>query len=125
MADNTKLLVDSEIELDKTTNQLVCIFHALSHPVRFTICKHLLARPHNVGELHEILELKQYTVSQQLAVLRNADIVETERQSRSIIYSLRSDLVRRILYVSMYNTSLSEEDSEVTKKPVSGFAKIV
>jgi len=114
-----------EIELDRPTNRLICIYHALSHPVRFTICKHLLLRPHTVGELHELLGMKQYAVSQQLAVLRNSDIVETERQSRNIIYSLRSDAVRRILRVSMRNTGVEfDQDEAQPIKRASGFARI-
>lgn len=114
-----------EIELDRPTSRLICIYHALSHPVRFTICKQLLQRPHSVGELLEILNMKQYAVSQQLAVLRNSDIVETERQSRNIIYSLRSDAVRRILRVSMRNTGVEfdSSDAQPTRR-ASGFARI-
>ena len=114
-----------EIELDRPTSRLICIYHALSHPVRFTICKHLLLRPHTVGELCQLLGLKQYVVSQQLAVLRNSDIVETERQSRNIIYSLRSDAVRRILRVSMRNTGVEFETADTQpKRRASGFARV-
>ncbi len=78
-----------ELELGQTTNQLISIFHALSHPVRFSICKELLASPYSVSELCALLGLKQYVVSQQLAVLRGAGLLNTERQSRNIIYSLK------------------------------------
>ena len=88
-------LVESELELDRPMSRMICIYHALSHPVRLTICKHLLARPHSVTEICELLQLKQYVVSQQLAVLRNSDVVTSERFSRNVIYSLRSDAVRR------------------------------
>ncbi len=125
MDDVIEAVKNEDIELDRPTSRLICIYHALSHPVRLTICKHLLKRPHSVGELHELLELRQYAVSQQLAVLRNSDIVETERQSRNIIYSLRSDAVRRILRVSMRNTNLLFDDELPRQKRASGFAKIM
>ena len=125
MTQETPITTIDEIELDRPTSRLVCIYHALSHPVRFTICKHLLLRPHTVGELHKILGMKQYAVSQQLAVLRNSDIVETERQSRNIIYSLRSDAVRRILRVSMRNTGVSFEGDQTQQTArASGFARV-
>ena len=118
-------LVDSELELDRPMSRMICIYHALSHPVRLTICKHLLARPHSVTEICEILQLKQYAVSQQLAVLRNSDVVTSERFSRNVIYSLRSDAVRRILRVSLRNTELEERDGEDnTAQRASGFAQI-
>jgi len=102
------LLNDSEFELDRPTSRMVCIYHALSHPVRLTICKCLLAGPLSVSQICERLELKQYVVSQQLAVLRNSDVVVTKRVSRNVIYSLRSEAVRRILRVSITNTKIED-----------------
>lgn len=115
-----------EMELGQTTNQLISIFHALSHPVRFSICKELLASPYSVSELCALLGLKQYVVSQQLAVLRGAGLLDTERQSRHIIYSLKSDSVRRILRVSMRNAGVDDGSVHLAQKPrASGFARIV
>lgn len=117
---------ETEFELDRPMSRMICIFHALSHPVRLTICKYLLARPHSVGEICDLLELKQYVVSQQLAVLRNSDVVETNRVSRNIIYSLRSDAVRRILRSSLRNAELESQPGQPTDKPgrASGFARV-
>jgi DNA-binding transcriptional ArsR family regulator len=114
-------------ELDRPMSRMICIYHALSHPVRLTICTHLLVRPLSVGEICELLDLKQYLVSQQLAVLRNSDIVETSRVSRHVIYSLRSDAVRRILRVSLRNAAQEEQDGQphpATPPRASGFARV-
>ena len=108
MSNRKILLNDSELELDRPTSRMVCIYHALSHHVRLTICKCLLAGPLSVGQICERLELKQYVVSQQLAVLRNSDVVVNKRVSRNVIYSLRSEAVRRILRVSITNTKIEE-----------------
>ena len=108
MSNRKALYNDSEFELDRPTSRMVCIYHALSHPVRLTICKCLLAGPLSVSEICELLELKQYAVSQQLAVLRKSDVVVTKRVSRNVIYSLRSEAVRRILLVSITNTKIEE-----------------
>ena len=119
------LLNDDEFELDRPTSRLVCIYHALSHPVRLTICKCLLTGPLSVSQICKRLELKQYAVSQQLAVLRNSDVVATKRVSRNVIYSLRSEAVRRILRVSIPNTRIEEALSPSgTSKNASGFAKV-
>ncbi len=125
MTNRTVLLNDSEFELDRPTSRMVCIYHALSHPVRLTICKCLLVGPLSVSQICERLELKQYVVSQQLAVLRNSDVVVTKRVSRNVIYSLRSEAVRRILRVSITNTKIEEAllPSE-TNKNAGGFAKV-
>tara|TARA_B100000900_G_C19976370_1_gene471898 strand:+ start:135 stop:452 length:318 start_codon:yes stop_codon:yes gene_type:complete len=104
---------------------MICIYHALSHPVRLTICKYLLARPHTVTEICELIGLKQYAVSQQLAVLRNSDVVETARRSRNVIYSLRSEAVRRILRVSLRNSKLEEApNNSETSRMSRGFARM-
>lgn len=118
-------LVDSELELDRPMSRMICIYHALSHPVRLTICKYLLERSRSVTEICELLQLKQYVVSQQLAVLRNSDVVTSERVSRNVFYSLRSDAVRRILRVSLRNTELEEGGGEGNRpRRASGFAQI-
>ena len=125
MSSRKVLLSDSEFELDRPTSRMVCIYHALSHPVRLTICKCLLAGPLSVSQICERLELKQYVVSQQLAVLRNSDVLVTKRFSRNMIYSLRSEAVRRILRVSITNTKIEEDLlPSGTNKNASGFAKV-
>tara|TARA_Y100000991_G_scaffold26534_1_gene16896 strand:+ start:328 stop:681 length:354 start_codon:yes stop_codon:yes gene_type:complete len=108
MSNRKVLLNDSEFELDRPTSRMVCIYHALSHPVRLTICKCLLAAPLSVSQICERLELKQYAISQQLAVLRKSDVVVANRVSRNVIYSLRSEAVRRILRVSITNAKIEE-----------------
>ena len=126
MSNRKILLNDSEFELDRPTSRMVCIYHALSHPVRLAICKCLLVGPLSVSQICERLELKQYAVSQQLAVLRKSDVVVTKRVSRNVIYSLRSEAVRRILRVSITNTKIEEGlSSSGTSKNASGIAKVL
>ena len=125
MSGKKALLNDSEFELDRPTSRMVCIYHALSHPVRLTICKCLLVGPLSVSQICERLELKQYAVSQQLAVLRKSDVVVTKRVSRNVIYSLRSEAVRRILRVSITNTKIEEGLlPSGTSKNASGIVKV-
>jgi len=112
----------------ETTNSVLEVFQALSHPVRLEICQLLVVREYSVGELCEILELKQYAVSQQLAVLRKAEIVETQRDARHVIYFLSNDKVRRILRVSIANLARPNEQADVAeidrKQQAGAFARI-
>ena len=125
MSNRKAFFNDSEFELDRPTSRMVCIYHALSHPVRLTICKCLLAGPLSVSKICERLELKQYAVSQQLAVLRKSDVVVTKRVSRNVIYSLRSEAVRRILRVSITNTKIEEGLLPIrTSKNASGIVRV-
>ena len=112
----------------ETTNSVREGFQALSHPVRRAICQLLIAREYSVGELCEILDLKQYAVSQQLAVLRKAEIVETQRDARHVIYFLSNDKVRRILRVSIANIARPAEQGDVAeiarKQQAGAFARV-
>ena len=112
----------------ETTNSVLEVFQALSHPVRLEICQLLIASEYSVGELCEILDLKQYAVSQQLAVLRKAEIVETQRDARHVIYFLSNDKVRRILRVSIANLARPAEQADVAeidrKQQAGAFARV-
>jgi len=112
----------------ETTNSVLEVFQALSHPVRLEICQLLMRRQYSVGELCEALSMKQYAVSQQLAVLRKAEIVATRRDSRHIIYILSSDKVRRILRVSIANLAVTSNEVELReldrKQQAGGFASL-
>ena len=112
----------------ETTNSVLEVFQALSHPVRLKICQLLIASEYSVGELCEMLDLKQYAVSQQLAVLRKAEIVETQRDARHVIYFLSNDKVRRILRVSIANLARPNEQADVAeidrKQQAGAFARI-
>jgi DNA-binding transcriptional ArsR family regulator len=125
--------MDKGIEAGKagareTKNAVLEVFQALSHPVRLEICQLLMLRQFSVGELCETLQLRQYVVSQQLALLRKAEIVDTNRKARSIIYSLSNDKVRRILRVSNANLVISSNQADASnsdlKQQAGSFAQI-
>ena len=125
--------MDKGIEAGKavaceTKNAVLEVFQALSHPVRLEICQLLMVRHFSVGELCETLELRQYVVSQQLALLRKAEIVDTTRKARRVIYSLSNDKVRRILRVSIANLVLSSNQADASntdsKQQAGSFAQI-
>jgi len=53
----------------------------------------------SVSELEEILAIKQPTLSQQLTVLRNANLVSTRREGKSIYYMISSTSALAIMNV--------------------------
>jgi DNA-binding transcriptional ArsR family regulator len=61
---------------------------SLADPKRLMIIHHLRDGPKSVGELAEILGLKQSNSSQHLGVLRKAGIVSAERKGNTVHYSL-------------------------------------
>ena len=68
------------------------IFSALGNETRLMIMDLLYHRPYNVsGLVDEIKTLKQPTVTRHLSVLRNAGLVDSERQRQRVYYSLSKD----------------------------------
>lgn len=70
---------------------------ALSHEARLVILCLLSDGEKSVTEIEQILELRQPAVSQQLARLRNDNLVETRRDGKNIYYSLSRPEVRQVI----------------------------
>jgi DNA-binding transcriptional ArsR family regulator len=87
-----------------TTSQLQTFkaqfFRALAHPIRIKILEILVRGGRTVQELQEALTLDQPIVSQQLAVLRNQNIVSTQKEGLSVRYTLRDPLIGDLLEVA-------------------------
>ncbi|QOT00464.1 winged helix-turn-helix transcriptional regulator [Brevibacterium sp. JNUCC-42] len=75
-------------------------FKALAHPLRIRILEVLCEGDKNVNELQAILGTEGSAVSQQLAVLRNKNVVSGTKEGTSVIYSLRDPLIKDLLKVS-------------------------
>lgn len=70
---------------------------ALAHESRLMILCILADGEKSVSELEQFLELRQPTVSQQLARLRADGLVATRREGKTIYYALASDEARIIV----------------------------
>jgi ArsR family transcriptional regulator len=66
------------------------LLKALSHPERLLLLCQLSQGEHCVGELEEVLEIRQPSLSQQLGVLRERGLVSTRREGTQIHYSVAS-----------------------------------
>lgn len=69
----------------------------LANEDRLLILCQLSQGDKNVGELQELLEMQQPTLSQQLTVLREERLVTTERNGKYITYSLASKEATEIM----------------------------
>lgn len=72
-------------------------FRALAHPTRVRLLEILVRGGRTVQELQEATTLDQPTVSQQLAVLRNQNIVAAQKEGGSVRYTVRDPLVSELL----------------------------
>lgn len=73
------------------------LLKALGSEQRLLILCNLLGQRLSVGELYARLELSQSALSQHLALLREAGLVDTKREAQSIFYSLPTGPVTRIM----------------------------
>ena len=74
--------------MDEITILQAEVLKTLAHPRRLAILHRLAQGPCEVGRLAEDLDLTQPNVSQHLAVLRAAGIVEADRDGREVRYRL-------------------------------------
>ena len=69
------------------------VFKALSHPVRRQIVAMLQKRPMTSGEIAAAFDMAWPSVTGHLAALKEADLVETEREGTSVRYRLNISAV--------------------------------
>lgn len=83
-------------------------FRALGHPVRIRILEILVRGGRTVQQLQATLKVDQPVVSQQLAVLRNQNIVTATKEGVSVRYELRDPAVGDLLDVArrIFNNQL-------------------
>ena len=84
-------------EMAAKADDAVSLLKALASPPRLLILCTLLEGESSVGALAARLELREATVSQNLAVLRRERIVATRREAQTIYYRLASETVQSIL----------------------------
>lgn len=96
------------MQRNNDASHAIKIFHALSHPLRLSICLALKDEPKSVSQLCELLDTKQYMISQQLSILRKAELVENKRQARQVIYSIAS-----VNIINLINLALDEKSKNL------------
>jgi len=97
-------------QMSKSAQEASEFLKALAHESRLMILCNLLSGEKSVGQLEEFLQLRQSTVSQQLARLRLEGLVSTRRDGKTIFYSIASDKVRTIIG-ALYDTFCAAKPS--------------
>ena len=77
-------------QMHRAAEQACKLMKVLSNPDRLMILCQLSKGELRVGEIEEILGIAQPTLSQQLTVLRDEDLVTTRREGKSIYYQVKS-----------------------------------
>jgi ArsR family transcriptional regulator len=73
------------------------LFRALAHPGRIRVLEILAEGPHSVGELQPLVGIESSHLSHQLAVLRRAGLVTTDKQGASVIYAMADPELSNLL----------------------------
>ena len=75
-------------------------FKTLGHPARIRVLELLSQRDHAVAELLPQVGIEPAHLSQQLAVLRRANLVISRKEGSTVYYSLTSPQVAELLAVA-------------------------
>ena len=87
----------SEIPIARLKAEL---FKTLAHPVRVRALEQLIDGERSVTELAAHIEVELSHLSQQLAVLRRAGIVETRRDGTTVYYSVKDHHITEIFAIA-------------------------
>lgn len=77
--------------------EVVSLLKVIGNPDRLMLLCQMLQGEYAVGELEEMLEIHQPTLSQQLGVLRKEGLVATRREGKYIYYTVSHPHVQVIL----------------------------
>lgn len=75
---------------------LIEALKAVAHPLRYRILRALRGMELNVGEIEEATGIGQPALSQQLGVLRKAELVETRKAAKLVYYRLAAEQMAQV-----------------------------
>lgn len=105
-----------------TDEELVDALKALAHPVRLRIMQALTGLERNVGEIDDAAEIGQPTLSQQLAVLRNAGLVKTRKDAKLVYYRVDEARMANVVGAASALGGLSGNAVRQSRQPAPGVA---
>lgn len=83
--------------MKRAADEASALMKILGHPGRLMILCYLTDGEKSVGELSELLDMPQSSLSQHLARMRAENLVATRRESQSIYYRLNGENVSRVI----------------------------
>ncbi len=73
------------------------LFKALSDPTRRRILEMLKKQSLNAGEIAAAFNISKPSISHHLNILKNADLISSEKDGQNIIYSLNTTVFDEVL----------------------------
>jgi DNA-binding transcriptional ArsR family regulator len=98
------------------------LFRTLGHPVRIRVLELLQDGPKPVRDLLAEIEVEASNLSQQLAVLRRAGLVQSTRDGASVVYALSTPDVADLLAAGrrILGTVLADRDGLLVQLQADG-----
>lgn len=93
--------VDLKNISDNTLSDLADLFKIFSDSTRMRIMYRLFDGPVSVGDIAEALDMSQSAISHQLRNLKENKLVKSEREGKSIKYSLLDEHVKLIIEIGL------------------------
>lgn len=84
-------------EMERNAEAAASYLKALAHGGRLMILCHLCSGEKSVGELEQLLDMRQAAVSQMLARLRDQGFVTARRDGKTIYYTLTDDRTAEVI----------------------------
>jgi ArsR family transcriptional regulator len=92
-------------------NEKAELLKILGHPIRLCIVSGLIEYgKNNVSYIQKCLDLPQSTLSQHLAKLRMAHIIEYERKGTEIYYSIKNEEVINLIR-ALFNKNVNKQET--------------
>ena len=86
-------------ELRASADKATSLMKVMANADRLMLLCQLSISEKSVGELEAILDIRQPTLSQQLTVLREAELVATRREGKNIYYRITSKSAMAVMQV--------------------------
>lgn len=86
-------------ELRASADKASGLMRVMANSDRLMLLCQLSQGEKSVGELEDILDIRQPTLSQQLTVLREAELVATRREGKNIFYNISSQSALAVMRV--------------------------
>lgn len=103
----------TDTQLDEITD----VLRAIAHDVRLKLLRTLLENGEkSVGELETLTGIVQPGLSQQLAILRKAELVQTRRDAKLVFYSLVPESLEGTVKLLCALSGLSSQEARPAAK---------
>ena len=92
------------------------VYKALADPTRRKILQLLRERDMSAGELADAFDFAKPTLSRHFSILRDADLIQGDKQGNKIIYRLNVSVLEEALLgmLETFNIELSEHHEKET-----------